>query len=248
MYGKDWHFCGTLLIITYVCYRLIKVAKLNTDASDMYVLPQQQQALVLQQQHFQTCSRPRFSTVVSAAREQLYRSHSSAPLRRPGSDSSKQRATPTTAALSKQQQQQQQPQQKKKHEGTNKPSNVKHLKSQPYASRAAAVAVHLDDLSCAHFGPCSGCTLEHGLWVLPIVSEAQRFFASRGFEGFSVQQGQQPLLSSLVGVYLGASPVDTFIGSSSTGPLHKQRLSLVVGAAMCIHLPFPPTHTHCCGQ
>jgi hypothetical protein len=102
--------------------------------------------------------------------------------------------------------------------------------------------VHLDDLSCAHFGPCSGCTLEHGLWVPPIVSEAQRFFASRGFEGFSVQQGQQPLLSSLVGVYLGASPDDTFIGSSSTGPLHKQRLSLVLGAAMCVHPP--PTHTH----
>jgi hypothetical protein len=44
-------------------------------------------------------------------------------------------------------------------------------------------------LACSHFGPCSGCTLAHGLWSPPVAAEAQQFFAARGLPDFTVQQG-----------------------------------------------------------
>jgi hypothetical protein len=49
-----------------------------------------------------------------------------------------------------------------------------------------------DSLSCIHFGPCSGCSLDQGLWSPPILSKAQQFFASHGVTDFQVQQGKHP--------------------------------------------------------
>lgn len=150
----------------------------------------QQQALLLQQHHFPTCTRHRCSKVVCAANNHAYRSESSALSRGP-SDSSKQRPS-QPAAADRQQQQRQQPQQQKK-KGKAGPADTKQRTPQSNGSKAAAVALKPDDLGCAHFGPCSGCTLNHGLWTPPVVSEAQQFFSSRGFEGFIVQQGRVTL-------------------------------------------------------